>query len=1033
MSTRDLVFDIFAIDRASAVFSRVGAEADGMGAKVSKGSKMAGDALLVAGSVAVGLGIKSVMMAAQFDSSITRLGTTAGESKAHLGMVSQGILDMAGKVGWSAQSLATAMYQVESGGYHGAAALLVLKDAAQAARIEGSNVTDVAHALTGALNDYRGTTLTAAEATNAMTAAVGSGMMTFNDLAEAMPKIGARAAATHVTFEEMLAALGTMTKDGLPAANAATYLGQTIGQLAAPTAKARTEMKGLGINATAVAQTITSGSGHGLSDAIEMLYKGIQNHLVGGGLISVDTFKKMASSTTAYQQVLAKLPPALQTPIQALATMAGGVRSFQGILMLGGQHAQQYADTLDAVTAQVKKGGDQIAGFSDVQKTLAFQAEAAKASLSALGVEIGQKLTPLASDALGVFSGFIGFLSSHQQVVIDFGIGAVAVGSALLAWKAAAIGVAAAEAIATGVTTAFGISDAILNVQLAATAFATEGAASGFAFLGAAMEATPIGMIALGLAGVAVGVVALIHAFDSSGPAIKVNQAEIDGLKLSYDHLTGSIQATGAAQIKQNLQSTNVSGTVYGPGRGGGQRAIHQDYGNAIQAAHDLGIQESALQLALMGNRHEMDFVTSSLEKMAHGNSTTAAEARGLLSALHLNQQAIVQSGEAQMQATNQAALLGNSLAKIPGYYDMVNHATSLNASMLAGLAEKYGWSSKQIATVLNTVMVPGGKAAVDAMIAQLDRMPVKLQGEAANALASGQQIGNNLGAGVTQGIGWNLGGVISSAVNLVDQALKAAKNHIKSKSPSQKTRDEIGIPFAQGIAVGMDSMHGYVAASSRRLVTAAHKAAMTEMHVDQVELNAQLTADNSQLSKVNQQIAAAEAWGKAFEGNVFSASLTLPNTSTKMMVNGTPVTITGTGQGITASSSPTQVFAAMMAYQTAQAKQAKVLSGDIAHLRKEGISAAVLAQMQASGVSGVQEISALAHATKQQVAAFDRLVAATQGSLDNTGALATSGHTMATLQAEKNRDAREVANIKRALHGLKLTIANGGATLRPT
>jgi hypothetical protein len=149
-------------------------------------------------------------------------------------------------------------------------------------------------------------------------------------------------------------------------------------------------------------------------------------------------------------------------------------------------------------------------------------------------------------------------------------------------------------------------------------------------------------------------------------------------------------------------------------------------------------------------------------------------------------------------------------------------------------------------------------------------------------------------------------------------------------------------------------------------------------------------------------------------------------------MVGGMPVTITDSGQGITAKSSPAQVFAAMMSYQTAQAKQAATLAADVGHLRREGISAAVLAQMQGAGANGILEITALAHATRSQVAAFDRLVAHTQSSLDNTGALATSGKAMQTLQNERNRDAREVANIKRALHGVKLTIANGGATLRP-
>ena len=52
-----------------------------------------GDAGVAAGA----LGIKSIQMAGNFDAAIVRLETTAGESHKALGLVSSGLLDMAGK------------------------------------------------------------------------------------------------------------------------------------------------------------------------------------------------------------------------------------------------------------------------------------------------------------------------------------------------------------------------------------------------------------------------------------------------------------------------------------------------------------------------------------------------------------------------------------------------------------------------------------------------------------------------------------------------------------------------------------------------------------------------------------------------------------------------------------------------------------------------------------------------------------------------------------------------------------------------
>lgn len=404
---RSLVFDIFAIDRASHVFRHVGDEADRMGAKFGLVGKAIGvgiAGLATAAATATVVGVESVKMAANFESAIMRLTTTAGESPKNLKMVGDGLLAMSGQVGYSAQDLASAMYMVESGGFHGAAGLKVMADAAKAAKVENANATDVAKALTGALNDYKGTNLTSAEAANVLTAAVGHGMMTFQDLAEALPHIGSRAAAAGVTFEELTGALATMTQDGLPASVAATYLGQTIGQLAAPTAKARDEMKSLGLNATDVSRTLISGSGHGLIDAVRMLDDAITNHLTPSGLVAVEAFKKSNGTMTDFQKLVANLPPGMQTTVQAIATMAGGVKGMQGMLLLGGKHLGQFSSNVKAMRDQVKAGGKDIAGFAQQQQTLNGKLADAKGAWSALMVTLGNQLLPVAKNVLDWFN-----------------------------------------------------------------------------------------------------------------------------------------------------------------------------------------------------------------------------------------------------------------------------------------------------------------------------------------------------------------------------------------------------------------------------------------------------------------------------------------------------------------------------------------------------------------------------------------------------------------------------------------------------
>jgi TP901 family phage tail tape measure protein len=489
VAARELIFDILAIDRASATLARIGGEAEGMGGKFGKAGAAIGKGLDIAAAVIVGTGIASVKTAADMETAMTRLTTTAGESTSNIKMVWSGIDKMAGQVGYSVKELASAMYYVESGGYHGAKGLDVLKVAAQGAKIENASVTDVAHALAGAMNDYRKQNLDAATAMNVMTAAVGHGMMTFQDMADALPKVGARAAATGVRFQELMAAMATMTQDGLPARVAATYLGQTIGQLAAPTSKAADEMKGLGIKALDVSRAITSGSGHGLGDAIKMLYDGITRHLTPAGLVAVDVFKKSHATITDFQKLLANVPPNLQTVVQALALSTGGVKAFQGVLMLGGANTKAYNSNLAAMNEQLRKGHGAVAGVAEQQATLNGKLADAKGAWTGLLDQWGQQLLPELTKLAPKLLDLTNWLSQNGPMVQHFA-------EVILA-------MAAAVKIATAVQW-------LLNI---------------------ALDANPIGLIILALAALTV---AFIDAYTHSDTFRKVVTVVLDAIKLGF-------------------------------------------------------------------------------------------------------------------------------------------------------------------------------------------------------------------------------------------------------------------------------------------------------------------------------------------------------------------------------------------------------------------------------------------------------------------------------------------------------------------
>lgn len=80
----------------------------------SKGMAMFHKTALLAGAGFAAIGFEAVKMASRFDSEMTLLQTQAGVSKDKIGGLKQGVLDLAGKVAQSPDSLAEALFHVES-------------------------------------------------------------------------------------------------------------------------------------------------------------------------------------------------------------------------------------------------------------------------------------------------------------------------------------------------------------------------------------------------------------------------------------------------------------------------------------------------------------------------------------------------------------------------------------------------------------------------------------------------------------------------------------------------------------------------------------------------------------------------------------------------------------------------------------------------------------------------------------------------------------------------------------------------------
>lgn len=428
-----------------------------------------------AAAVAVaGIGVASVKMAGDFQSGLTTLVTGAGESQKNLKLVQQGILSLATKTGTSTKDLISGMYQIESAGYHGKAGLDVLKAAAEGAKVGNADLGTVSNATTTIMTDFAASHVTAAQAVNTLIGTVSRGKTTLQDLSGALSQVLPTASAAKIGLNDTMGAMATMTGEGVPAAEAATYLRQTILALQAPSKASEKALAGIGLSSSQVATEMQKS----LPDALKM----IQTHLAN-------------TYTVGSPQYVA-----------ALKNIAGGSRQMQGLLDLTGTHLKTFQDNVHGVSDAVKKGGTHIAGWTTVQGTFNQKMDVLNQVVQTSMIRLGTHLLPIVTKLAG-------FLADHLPGAIDKVTGAfgkvAAIGGHVVKFfqdtgpvattvKIALLGLAGAMA---GMA-ASAIPDLVTSLIASVTAFGAQTVAAA-----AAAIATMAAMLPFILIGAAIGIV----------------------------------------------------------------------------------------------------------------------------------------------------------------------------------------------------------------------------------------------------------------------------------------------------------------------------------------------------------------------------------------------------------------------------------------------------------------------------------------------------------------------------------------------
>jgi TP901 family phage tail tape measure protein len=291
-------------------------------------------------------------LAVDFETSMVKIETLAGESRSQVAAWSDDVLNLSKAFGKSPKELADALYFIASSGIDASHAMDVLTASAKASVIGLGETKTVADAITSAINAYGFENLSAARATDILLAAVREGKGEAEDFAGSIGRVIAPAQLLGVSFDQVAAAMSSMTLVGLSADESATALRQVLFTLAKPSAQTKKALEEVGLSADEVRKSIRE---RGLLGAL------------------IDLRDKVGDN----DELLTQLFP--------------NIRAFNGLTIMTGENLGNTArifDTLNGATGDVDRA------FARTSETSAFKLNKSLADIQVVGTELGAIVIP---------------------------------------------------------------------------------------------------------------------------------------------------------------------------------------------------------------------------------------------------------------------------------------------------------------------------------------------------------------------------------------------------------------------------------------------------------------------------------------------------------------------------------------------------------------------------------------------------------------------------------------------------------------
>lgn len=331
-----------------------------------------------------GIGVASIKLATDFQTSLTKISTLVGASAEELKTYESAIKTLSVQTGTSATEMAEGLFFITSAGFSGQEALDALEVSAKGAALGMGEMSSVSNSLTSIMTAYASEGMTASKAGDLLHETLKQGKFEAGQFMDKLGSVIPTAAAAGISFEELGAASATMSKLSGDAAGTLTSMKSLMSALLTPSEKQKEILAGIGLST-------------------EDLAKMMDESLLG---------------------TMQHLHENLKDNNEAFMNVFGSSKAVTGALSTISLQGETYAKVLDGMN---QSQGNVDEGMNTLNQTAGQKFKQSLVKLQNVGIEIGQKLLPPLIKVIEfVMKGVDAFMNmSSESKALTVGIAAI--------------------------------------------------------------------------------------------------------------------------------------------------------------------------------------------------------------------------------------------------------------------------------------------------------------------------------------------------------------------------------------------------------------------------------------------------------------------------------------------------------------------------------------------------------------------------------------------------------------------------------